>query len=273
MSSSRKDARWFVATRMTKAAGVDLMKFEYKMRESVLAAADTFVQVLGEVAARRLAQRLNNPAGDPIELDSEGRQGLSVDDLAAALDKLRRRYNPGNETQRGALKRALQLLGVDVDPPALTKQPPAGTHGPICCSGGDCCGPGSYCCTNAGPHTHDDDADEAQTARLRNAVGAVITNASNYPDAITPHILGRDLSRLIAKVTTAAAASIGPLRRPLNGEEIEAAARAGYEDAAKNSIFKVDRSVIPWDSLTPRERDVWRARAYAMHEAAAAVNS
>jgi len=47
---------------------------------------------------------------EPIALDSPGRSGLSVPDLAEALTALLDRYNPGNEAQRGALQAALVIL-------------------------------------------------------------------------------------------------------------------------------------------------------------------
>lgn len=38
---------------------------------------------------------------------------------------------------------------------------------------------------------------------VRSAVGSVLANASNYPEATQPHILGRDLSELIEAKTDA----------------------------------------------------------------------
>jgi hypothetical protein len=74
---------------------------------------------------------------------------------------------------------------------------------------------------------------------LRNGIAAVLVDASTYPHAVQPHILGQDLGRLIAAVTDAAVhhvrkAQAEALREAADGLA-NTIAHELIEDAAKGS--------------------------------------
>ena len=78
--------------------------------------------------------------------------------------------------------------------------------------------------------------------KLRNAIASVLVNASNYPDGVSHHILGRDMSSLIDKVTEAARA-VG-YSRPAPSAKVQAVAARVRVNADKRAGVQTPEWIV-----------------------------
>lgn len=103
-------------------------------------------------------------------------------------------------------------------------------------------------------------------ARVRLEVGRVITNVSNWPDAVAPRLLGRDLSKPIDMVTEALAPLIAEVKAEALREAadtLNAHADRNERDAVKLAFrTKLNLSGTYWAVRRHRTLARWlRARA------------
>ena len=94
--------------------------------------------------------------------------------------------------------------------------------------------------------------------QLRSRVGKALTNAMNYPRAVRPHILGRDLSGLIDSVIDALLASdlfaipvdADTYRNPYQAETLQGLRESGNGEMHDLGSF-AEPATEPWTDPTP----------------------
>lgn len=102
----------------------------------------------------------------------------------------------------------------------------------------------------------------ADRETLRNAIGAVLVNASNYPEQVQSRLLGRDLTDLIDRTTDAASGVIVPANNIRADECDRAAAEIKAEierlEVVKGTYAKSQQHVLglAWASLRARAAEL-----------------
>lgn len=93
-------------------------------------------------------------------------------------------------------------------------------------------------------------------SRIAAAVGRVVTNVSNWPDAVAPHMLGRDLAEPIDKIAAALAPVIAEAQAEALLEAVSALNEV-VEDAAAHGIT----NGLAWQTGALAMRDQLKIRA------------
>lgn len=118
--------------------------------------------------------------------------------------------------------------------------------------------------------------DEDARERIDRAVGSVLFNAANYPDAVQSRILGRDMSGLRGKVTEAVLAALANFRvtefHPVTNADVEVAAQAMFEEPG--AVDPASPDYMTWAEVAATDQsraDIWREDARRVLEAVAAA--
>lgn len=112
--------------------------------------------------------------------------------------------------------------------------------------------------------------------RIDRAVGGVLFNAANYPDAVQSRILGRDMSGLRGTVTEAVLAALASFHRteshPVTNDDVEVAARAMFEEPG--AVDPTSPEYMTWAEVVATDHsraDIWREDARRVLEAVEAA--